>query len=108
MTDIINTTVEILGKHYPVRCPESEVDSLLRAAAFLNEKMMEIQEQAKSAGVERVAVIAALNIAHQFQQLEQQNNGMIDKIHSKINNLQEKLDTAIHRTLQTEMIYITE
>lgn len=108
MTDVINTTVEILGKHYPVRCPESEVESLTRAAAFLNEKMLEIQEQAKSAGIERVAVIAALNIVHQFQLLEAQNSGMMDKIHNKINNLQEKLDTAIHRTLQTEMIYITE
>ena len=108
MTNVINTTVEILGKHYPVRCPEEEVESLTRAATFLNEKMLEIQEQAKSAGAERVAVIAALNIAHQFQLLEQQNSGMIDKIHHKINNLQEKLDTAIHRTLQTEMIYITE
>jgi len=44
MTDkIVTTSIEILGKLYPVRCQESEVNSLQLAADLLNQKMSEVQ-----------------------------------------------------------------
>ena len=42
MSKIVSATIEILGKFYPIRCPESELQSLQEAALFLNEKMCEV------------------------------------------------------------------
>ena len=57
--------VTLLGREYKVACKESERAELLDAVAFVDRRMREIRDSGKSAaGVERVAVMAALNIAH--------------------------------------------
>jgi cell division protein ZapA len=57
--------VTLLGREYKVACKESERAELLDAVAFVDRRMREIRDAGKSAaGVERVAVMAALNIAH--------------------------------------------
>jgi len=58
--------VSILGRAYRVACKESERDELLQAVQFLDRRMREIRESAKVAGAERIAVMAALNIAHEL------------------------------------------
>jgi cell division protein ZapA len=58
--------VSILGREYRVACRESEREELLRAVQFLDTRMREIRDTGKIAGVERIAVMAALNIAHEF------------------------------------------
>ena len=104
----VNTTIEILGKYYPVRCPESEIHSLQQAAAFLNQKMTEVQDSGKVINLERIAIISALNIAHQFLLLDLQKSSVMSKISHRIAQLQDKLDHAMNQTLQTELIYTTE
>ena len=109
MTDkVVSTTIEILGKLYPIRCPESEVKSLQLAADYLNKKMREVQESGKAINLERIAIITALNIANQFLQVDQQKSTVMDKINKKIAQLQDKLDSSMHPKLQTELIYTTE
>ena len=57
--------VTLLGREYKVACKESERAELLDAVAFVDRRMREIRDAGKTAaGVERVAVMAALNIAH--------------------------------------------
>lgn len=104
----VNTTVEILGKPYPIRCPESEVESLKQAAAFLNQKMSEVQESGKAINLERIAIISALNIAYQFLQIDQQKSSLMSRINQRISNLQDKLESAINKPLQTELIYTSD
>ena len=58
--------VNLLGKEYRVACPPEERDALLAAVAHVDEKMHEIAEKTKSNIAERIAVMAALNIAHEF------------------------------------------
>ena len=58
--------VSILGRGYRVSCKESEREELLQAVQFLDRRMREIRESAKVAGAERIAVMAALNIAHEL------------------------------------------
>jgi len=58
--------VSILGHEYRVACKESERDELLQAVQFLDQRMREIRDSAKVAGSERIAVMAALNIAHEL------------------------------------------
>lgn len=109
MTDkVVSTTIEILGKLYPVRCPESEIKLLQQAAEFLNQKMSEVQDSGKAINLERIAIITALNIAHQLLQSDQQKNSMVSKIQQRITSLQDRLDTAMNRALQTELVYTSE
>jgi cell division protein ZapA len=65
--------VQILGKEYPISCPEEEQHDLLISARFLDEKMRQIRSTGRVIGTERIAVMAALNIAHELLQIHQQN-----------------------------------
>lgn len=101
---LINTTIAILGKLYPIRCPESEVASLQEAANFLNREMTNVQESGKVINLERIAIIAALNITHQYLQIEQHKNSLSIKINQRIKELQDKLDKTIKKTRQTDLL----
>ena len=57
--------ITLLGKEYRVACPPEEHDGLLAAVAYVDEKMHDIAEKTKSNISERIAVMAALNIAHE-------------------------------------------
>jgi cell division protein ZapA len=58
--------VTILGREYRVACKDSERAELLQAVAFLDKRMREIRDAGKVVGSERIAVMAALNIAHEL------------------------------------------
>ncbi len=58
--------IVLLGKEYRVACPPEERDALSAAAAHVSATMDEITEQTRSNSPERVAVMAALNIAHEL------------------------------------------
>lgn len=109
MTDkVVNASISILGKIYPIRCPESELKSLQEAADHLNEKMLEVQDSGQVINFERIAIITALNITHQFLQQTQQKNNLVNKISHHITRLQEKLDIAVNKTAQTDLLYTVE
>lgn len=106
--EIISTTIEILGKFYPIRCPESEASSLQEAARLLNKKMLEVQESGKAINLERIAIITALNIAHEYLELSQQKTSLLGKITQRLTQLQDKIDLVMDKAEPTEMIYTTE
>jgi cell division protein ZapA len=58
--------VAIMGRNYKVACEEHEREGLLAAVAYLDGTMGEIKEAGKIAGAERIAVMVALNIAHEL------------------------------------------
>ena len=58
--------VSLLGRTYRVACEEGERESLLQAVAYLDAKMNEIRKAGKVMGAERIAVMAALNVAHEL------------------------------------------
>ena len=60
----VTLDVSILGRDYRIGCKESERTELSEAVAFLDRRMREIRDQGKITGAERIAVMAALNIAH--------------------------------------------
>lgn len=65
-TETSTLEVFILDKSYRVSCPESEQESLRASASYLDRKMREIRQSGKIIGLERIAVIAALNITHEL------------------------------------------
>jgi cell division protein ZapA len=56
--------VTILGREYKVACKESERSELMQAVAVLDKRMREIRDGGKVAAIDRIAVMAALNLAH--------------------------------------------
>lgn len=58
--------ITIMGRTYKVMCADEERDSLLEAVAYLDQKMNEIKASGRVASTERIAVMAALNIAHEL------------------------------------------
>jgi len=58
--------VNVMGREFRVACPESEHKELLEAVDYLNKKMDEIRDGGKVIGIERIAIMAALNIAHEL------------------------------------------
>lgn len=58
--------ISIMGREFRVACPEEEQQGLLEAVDYLNQKMLEIKDHGKIIGLERIAIMAALNIAHEF------------------------------------------
>jgi cell division protein ZapA len=58
--------INVMGREFRIACPESEQKELLEAVDYLNKKMDEIRDGGKVVGVERIAIMAALNIAHEL------------------------------------------
>ena len=58
--------VNVMGREFRVACPEDEHKELLEAVDYLNRKMDEIRDNGKVIGIERIAIMAALNIAHEL------------------------------------------
>ena len=58
--------INVMGREFRVACPENEQKELLEAVEYLNRKMDEIRDNGKVIGVERIAIMAALNIAHEL------------------------------------------
>ena len=90
-------SVRILDKEYPVACPASERTDLLDSAEVLNEKMREISDSGRVVGLDRIAVMAALNIANDLLSQATQNDEVISSQASEIKSLSGKLDQALSR-----------
>ena len=58
--------ISIMGREFRVACEPAEQKSLQEAVEYLNRKMQEIKEQGKVNGLDRIAIMAALNISHEF------------------------------------------
>lgn len=99
----MSTTIEMLGRVYQIKCEEKEIDSLQRAAQFLEDKMRNIRDSGKVLSIDRIAVLAALNIAHQYLALEIQNNNLQKMLEQRLLELQKKLETALITHSQMEL-----
>lgn len=90
-----NTTkVNILDKEYLIGCPEEEQAALRQSANYLDQKMREIRASGKIHGLERIAVMAALNIAHEFLQKDSANTAGQDialRLASKVDDVLQEL-----------------
>jgi cell division protein ZapA len=92
-------TISLMGREFRVGCPEGEEKQLLASVDYLNRKLREVRDTGKVVGNERIAIMAALNIAHEF--MSNKPNGSspssIDgaAIRRRIIAMQETLDSAL-------------
>jgi len=90
----ISLKIRILDKEYQVNCQPDEREALERSAKLLNEKMEEIRRGSHIIGLERIAVMAALNLAHDLIRTEQSVQQDINAS-SLLQSMNAKLDSAL-------------
>ncbi|MFP5358240.1 MAG: cell division protein ZapA [Gammaproteobacteria bacterium] len=98
--DSLSVTVRIMGKEYAVACPQEEHEALVRSADFLNERMMTIRRRGKALGAEKIAIMAALNIAREL--LELKGTEGVGAPHTEAVNRIQQLRLDIDSTLALE------
>jgi cell division protein ZapA len=89
--------VSILGRNYRVACEDGERDALMQAVQYLDAKMGEIKKAGKVNGIDRIAVMAALNIAHELLSTRLGGSFDIGQAKRRIESIEAKLDEAIAR-----------
>jgi len=99
--EVSTLDVFILDKAYKIASPLAEQDNLRRAAQYLDRKMREIRGSGKVLGLERIAVIAALNIAHELLSLRQQTSGE-SVSPADIALLLQRMEAGLAETSETE------
>ena len=86
--------VQIMGKEFTVSCTDDERQGLLNAVNYLDKKMRDIRDSGKIVGMERIAIMAALNLSHEVLNTK---SGDIDigDYKRRINAMQNQIDEAI-------------
>jgi len=86
--------INVMGREFRVACPEDEQKGLLEAVDYLNKKMNEIRDNGKIIGLERIAIMAALNIAHEL--LTTRVGGFdLAELKRRMNHMETMLDRAM-------------
>lgn len=86
--------VQIMGREFTVSCTDEERQGLADAVSYLDKKMRDIRDSGKITGVERIAIMAALNLSHEVLNTK---SGDIDigDYKRRINDMQNQIDDAI-------------
>ena len=105
MSQANTVTVKILDKEYQVACPEEQEAELLVSAKYLDKQMRSIRETGKVIGLERIAVMAALNISYELLQAsEHSEGGTAEALEpGTVDGLNRKLDDALYQLRQLEI-----
>ena len=94
-------TINILDKEYVIGCPEGSEAELSAAAAQLDKKMREVRDGGKVLGMERIAVMTALNLSHELLLHNSQQQHAIEK---KLQLLGERIDQSLSKKRPSEEI----
>jgi cell division protein ZapA len=87
--------VIILDREFHVACPEDERAELLDAVAYLDKKMREIRDAGKIASVERIAIMAALNIAHELLTTKVGGGFDLAELKRRMQSMQATIDASL-------------
>lgn len=95
--------VRILDKEYQVSCPPAEQEALLKSARYLDENMRKIKGRGNIHGLEKISVMAALNITHEMLSKTVQLNESRHHTTQQIKYLEDKLDRSLQANRQIEI-----
>lgn len=96
-------TLNILDKEYRIACPEGEEESLQASAHLLNSRIQDIRDTGKAIGSDRVAVMAALNLAHDYLNQKNDYDLASHSITNRVRHLKDRIDQALKNTQQLEL-----
>lgn len=101
--DSSRVSVRILDKDYFVACPKEERNDLIDSATFLNTRMKEIRDTGKVVGADRIAVMAALNIANEMLRQREHGHGSQAELATRVKLLRERVETALQKGQQLDL-----
>ena len=87
--------INIMGREFRVACAENEQQGLLEAVDYLNRKMHEVRDRGKVIGLERIAIMAALNIAHEFLSTKLGGSFGMAELKRRMNSMETTIDQAL-------------
>lgn len=95
MNESVAVTVSILDREYRIACPKEEQPSLLEAAGHLDKRMREIRDSGRVIGLDRISVMAALNIANDYLDCRRQENEIDTRLAARLAALRQQMDSAL-------------
>lgn len=95
MSNQIAMDINVMGQEFRIHCAEDERERLLLVVDFLNKKMQEIKKDGKIIGTERIAIAAALNIAHELMNMRAGSSFDIEEFRRRIGLIESKLDDKL-------------
>jgi len=98
MTEQSTLTVNIMDREFRVNCPDSERQNLIDSADTLDKRMREIRDTGRVIGVDRIAIMAALNLASELLSTEGSTDNIVDTINQSIERMQEKIEQSLNTT----------
>jgi len=96
-------SVRILEKEYQVACLPEERSELLDSAEYLNSKMREIRDGGNIIGLDRIAVMAALNLAHELLKMRSRSDGSQSDVGHKVRQMRERVETVLTKGQQLDL-----
>ena len=100
---ISRVSVRLLDREYQVACPAEERSDLLDSAEYLDAKMKEVRDSGKVVGLDRIAVISALNIANELMKFKRNGSSLESDVGAKLKSLRERVEAALERGQQLEL-----
>jgi cell division protein ZapA len=102
MSEPTTVSVKILDKEYQVSCQQDEVEALAASARYLDQQMRQIRESGKVFGLDRIAVMAALNISNELLQNRQTLNSIQSETNGRARGLTDRIMVALaeHKQLK--------
>jgi cell division protein ZapA len=102
MSKALPINISILDKEYKIACPAGEQPALLASAEYLDAKMREVRASGSIIGSERIAVITALNIAHELLNTNKQQTELDNTLPPRLKNLEHKVSEALNKARQLD------
>lgn len=100
---IARVSVRLLDREYQVACPADQRSDLLDSAEYLDAKMREVRDSGKVVGLDRIAVISALNIANELIKLRSNGSAVDSDVGAKLRTLRERVESALEKGQQLEL-----
>ena len=103
MSDVITVSVSILDKEFQVNCPADEQAALEESAQHLDKRMRTMRDNGKIVGMDRLAVMAALNTTYELLQSQAKEVKVTEGSSDKLTRLSNKIEDALHFCKQLEI-----
>ena len=100
---VARVSVRLLDREYQVACPADERSALLDSAEYLDAKMREVRDSGKVVGLDRIAVISALNLANELLRLRRNGSSIDADLGAKLQKLRERVESALEKGQQLEL-----
>lgn len=100
---VAHVNIKILEKEYQIACPAGERNALLDSAQFLNARMKEIRDSGKVIGLDRIAVMAALNMANELLRSRGRGEALEGEAKLRVQAMRERVESALQSGRQLDL-----